>query len=434
MAPIAQISPSGRQINYLDAGLSSVMGAREIITMMSSRCMVARLVLGLNDLGDDGTIVLFKYLSSNLGNKYKVAEISLNSNGIGDRGLLAITEYLNNNLTLKELFLQNNRFLGDPPVIEALTTAINLSVLETLSLTTNRGLTDSFIEQFLPKLDSPHLREIHLSAMGLTSRSTPHIIEFISSPRCHLHTFKCNGNSLGSPSVRRIIRAIERSNFGLLRVELYSNQSVDGGQTGGAENEASMGLESWKESEKLLKRVLLRNDYLKREIRTEALCLLRLARALLLQRTKANQTVNNPLPQRHSNDSCSCISAQISSSMSFLCLPTELQLHIFFFLAPTLSSAQRVRIYTYASSHSTLPSLLGFPSRRNSVCTFNSSSMSGKMQSGYGGGSRKGIGVGNKEEERAKWLAKVGCCTFEPERSDIYQPRQVPNSMAIFDT
>jgi hypothetical protein len=70
-------------------------GAREIITMISARRMVA-----LNDLGDDGTTVLFRYLSSTPGRKHRVAEISLNSNGIGDRGLFAIAEYLNDNLAL----------------------------------------------------------------------------------------------------------------------------------------------------------------------------------------------------------------------------------------------------------------------------------------------------------------------------------------------
>jgi hypothetical protein len=61
----------------------------------------------MNRLGDDGTIVLFDYLGSDVGKKNKLAEISLNSNGISDRGLLAIAEYLSNNLALKELFLQN---------------------------------------------------------------------------------------------------------------------------------------------------------------------------------------------------------------------------------------------------------------------------------------------------------------------------------------
>lgn len=77
--------------------------------MVSSRKFVTKLILGHNDLSDDGSIVLFKFLSSSLGRKYQIAEISLNGNGIGNRGLSAITEYLRGNLVLKELFLQNVR-------------------------------------------------------------------------------------------------------------------------------------------------------------------------------------------------------------------------------------------------------------------------------------------------------------------------------------
>lgn len=75
--------------------------------MISSRRLVTKLILGHNELGDDGTIVLFKFLTSPIGRKHPIVEISLNSNDIGDRGLLAISEYLKDNIHLKELFLQN---------------------------------------------------------------------------------------------------------------------------------------------------------------------------------------------------------------------------------------------------------------------------------------------------------------------------------------
>ncbi|OBZ67885.1 hypothetical protein A0H81_12218 [Grifola frondosa] len=68
---------------------------------------------------------------------------------IGNRGLLAISAYLRNNTTLKELFLQNNAFFGDPEVTAAFTLALNSSCLETLSLTTNPQLSDTFIAHFL---------------------------------------------------------------------------------------------------------------------------------------------------------------------------------------------------------------------------------------------------------------------------------------------
>lgn len=82
-------------------------GAQEIIFLITSRRSVTKLVLGHNELGDDGCIVLFKFLASTVGQKHRISEISLNSNGIGNRGLLAISEYLVDNTSLKELFLQN---------------------------------------------------------------------------------------------------------------------------------------------------------------------------------------------------------------------------------------------------------------------------------------------------------------------------------------
>lgn len=75
--------------------------------MISARRIVTKLVLGHNELSDDGCIVLFKFLNSAVGRRYQITEISLNSNSIGDRGLLAIAEYLRNNEVLAELFLQN---------------------------------------------------------------------------------------------------------------------------------------------------------------------------------------------------------------------------------------------------------------------------------------------------------------------------------------
>jgi hypothetical protein len=326
-----------------------------------------------------------------------------------------------------------NRFTGSPSVVEAFAFALNASHLETLSLTTNRTLSDPFLAHFLPRLDAPHLREIHLSAMDLTPRAAPHIVAFLSSPRCRLHTLKCNGNALGHRAVRAIIRAIERCNFGLLRVELYANQlshgnyAEDEGIVGEAEGGqwAPTGVDLWKECERLLKRVLSRNKHLRRETQKEAVYLLRFTRALLLRPASVNPTADDPLlPRRHPNASCACIRAPTPPSspasdrtpapvFSFLCLPTELQLYILSFLAPTLSSAQRIRIYIYASSPGTLPSLLCLPSRGNSACRFGPLGVSGKEMV-ESGGKRAGV-WGAQVGEKARWLVKVGCCVFEPE-------------------
>jgi Leucine Rich repeat len=83
-------------------------GAEELISMIKARRTVHRLVLGHNELGDDGCVALFTFLAgSSDGRKYHIAYISLNANEIGERGLLAIAEYLKDNQHLKHLLLQN---------------------------------------------------------------------------------------------------------------------------------------------------------------------------------------------------------------------------------------------------------------------------------------------------------------------------------------
>ncbi|KAJ7139394.1 hypothetical protein C8R44DRAFT_693839 [Mycena epipterygia] len=436
--------PSRGYIDRMDAGLTSVRGAQEIISMISSRRFVTKLILGHNELSDDGCVVLFTFLTSSVGRKYQIAEISLNSNSIGDRGLYSIAEYLQGNQFLKELFLQNNRFTGDAETFATFTSALNTSRLELLSLTTNRSLSDSFLEVFLPFLDSPHLREVHLSAIGLTPQGAPHLVAYLSSPRCRLHTLKCNGNTLGFRAVKSIIRAIERHNFSLLTVELYSNHlagpvSSDNTSEDDDDDEGAgpASLDAWKANDAHIRRVLLRNAHLKRETEKEALQLLRYARPLLLW-NPAN------VPSTRCND-CSYIElpGQIASEtvlehppnqgFAFRSLPTELQLYIISFLAPTLSPAQRIRIYNYASSPATLPRaglcLPGLPGRASSSmqCVLDPASMpfgisSGGAAQGCAGGKCAGSlnsVLCHKEQQRVEWLRAIGCSSYDPHREEM---------------
>ncbi|KAJ7729227.1 hypothetical protein DFH07DRAFT_1066225 [Mycena maculata] len=437
-APRVPLSSRG-YIDRMDAGLTSIRGAQEIISMISSRRFVTKLILGHNELSDDGCVVLFTFLASAVGRKYRIAEISLNSNSIGNRGLAAISQYLNGNQALKELFLQNNRFTGDAETFASFTTALNTSHLELLSLTTNRSLSDDFVEVFLPFLDSPHLREVHLSAIGLTSRAAPHLIAYLSSPRCRLHTLKCNGNTLGFRAVKSIVRAIERHNFSLLTVELYSNHlagpvSSDNTSEDDDDDEAGgpASIDAWKASDTQIRRVLLRNAHLKRETEREALQLLRYARPLLLSSAGASA--------RCADFSCSAPPSSVVLAHSpvsgggfpFRALPTELQLHIMSFLAPTLSPAQRIRIYTYASSHATLPRAgLFLPGRGGgggggSLCVLDPASMSfGAVLGGCAGGKCAGAlnsVVCHKEQQRAEWLTAVGCSAYDPHRDGEGDP------------
>ncbi|KAJ7237476.1 hypothetical protein B0H12DRAFT_1138922 [Mycena haematopus] len=370
-------------IDRMDAGLTSVRGAQEII-------------LGHNELADDGCVVLFKFLGSAVGRKYQIAEISLNSNSIGNRGLLAISEYLGGTKTYvrtisslhNELtFYTQNQFTGDAETFSSFTTALNTSHLEFLSLTTNR--------------------------------TAPYIIAYLSSPQCRLHTLKCNGNTLGFRAVKSIIRAIERHNFTLSTVELYSNHLV--GPVGSdntsdedddEENGGPASLDAWKTSDALIRRVLLRNTHLKRETEKEALQLLRYARSRC--------------------GDCSCVDVPNAAAseptskhtqFAFRSLPTELQLYIMSFLAPTLSPAQRIRIYNYASSPATLPRIgLCLPGRTSSTaCVLDPASMPFGMSSSGGCSGGKCAGslnsvVCHKEQQRGEWLTAVGCSAYDPHR------------------
>ncbi|KAI0363160.1 RNI-like protein [Pilatotrama ljubarskyi] len=449
-------------IESMDAGLKSVAGAQDVIKDMLSRRSVTKLILGHNFLGDEGCEELFGFLSSEAGRKYKIAEISLNSNGIGNRGLLAISRYLRDNTTVKELFLQNNDFVGDPSVAVVLALAINTSRLETLSLASNPALTDIFVAHFLPVLDAPYFREVHLSVCGLTEGIAQPLIEYLTSPRCQLHVLKLNGNQLRARGVWSIVRSIRHANYTLLRMELYatglSRLPVDSDVSSSDEEDPNSHPPRWQDVESDLRRSLARNLTLKSLVEKEALALLRYSRVLLL-RPKVRDAPSPLSTVSPCSESCSCVQMSTNTLFSsigqpyplsavssppgsyfpFTRLPTELQLHILSFLAPILSNAQRLRIFTYASSPSTLPTLL--PCLSNGGCIPDPASpqftMGGPAAGGFGlstgitlrkrgGGSvsacanGKCMGAGNsvlcrREAERSQWLASVRCTAFELE-------------------
>ncbi|KAI9062127.1 RNI-like protein [Trametes sanguinea] len=415
---------------------------QEVIKDMLSRRSVTKLILGHNNLGDEGCEELFGFLSSEAGRKYKIGEISLNSNAIGNRGLLAISRYLRDNAALKELFLQNNVFGGDPSVAVMLALAINTSRLETISLSSNSMLGDAFIAHFFPVLDAPYLREIQLNVCGLTHDAAPHL--------------------LGVRGVGSIVRAIHRANYTLHRLELYSTGmtflSDDSEASSGDEEDSKARTVRWQDVENDLKRSLARNLTLQHAVEKDALRLLRYSRVLLL-RPKARDTSSAAKAVSPCSESCSCTQLATNSLFSsigqpyslsstsspsgshfpFTRLPMELQLHILSFLAPILSNAQRLRIFTYASSPTTLPTLL--PCLTNGGCIPDPASpqftMGGPAAGGFGmstgitlrkrgGGSvsacanGKCMGAGNsvlcrREAERSQWLASVRCTAFELE-------------------
>lgn len=294
---------------------------------------------------------------------------------------------------------KQNSFSGDPPTTSKFVNAVNNSNLEVLSLTSNRPLSDAFVEVFLPALNAPSLRVLHLSAMNLTPLSCPYILDFITDPqRCHLRALKCNGNSLGLQAVRSIIRAVTRKNYALVTVELYANHLESdslsdtlpsdydsNGEDTDVDEAAALRL-AWRACQHRMNLVLTRNALLEGYVEWESLQLLRYARILLLHTQCIESSVRLlPAPPMPNN-----------VSPSFTSLPIEIQHHILSFLAPHLSAGQLIRIIGYASSANTLPCLLP-RLRGNTIHT------------------RERVGMQNTKEQRRIWLDTLRCSSFEPE-------------------
>lgn len=433
------------QFNHSEEGLHGVSGAQKVIPLLNSyRNGVIKMSLNHNSLGDDGICQLFAYLSSPEGSKHRatLTDISLTGNGIGCKGLQAIAEYVRGNDVLRTLWLTNNDFTPDPATLSCLANALNNSRLRLLSLTGNSRLGDSFVERFLPLLRSRFLQELHINTIGLTPRSAPVIATWITGSRarssqgvCHLQTLKCSGNSLGARGVSEILRAIERGNWALTKVEVYANRLPDAplpslppslpsssppsspdkllpdGSLAASDTD-----EAWKDCDRALHRITMRNQYWKRRVEKEALNLLKYARPLLMR-------------SRSSTSSASLVLSHPSSSppstltMGFVALPNELKLCILSQFAPTLSSTQRVHIYNYASDPATLPPLT--PTLRRDIskpCLADPSTLGASVGGpNYGSGCPAGKCMGpnslvcRREEERARFLEAVGCTAYEPE-------------------
>jgi hypothetical protein len=176
-------------------------------------------------------------------------------------------------------------------------------------------LADDFAASFFPYLTAPRLESLRLSAVGFTSATVPLIDNFLRSPHCSpLKFLTLNGNELGHEGVVQIIQTVREHNYCLTHFELFSNWHSDFSEW-----------EQWKILLNDLRGALGRNGELAFETRTQALSLLRIARAALLR---------------------PCTTPR---------LPLELVLHIFSFVAPTASMAQRSRIISYATDPGTLP-------------------------------------------------------------------------------
>jgi hypothetical protein len=253
---------------------------------------------------------------------------------------------------------------GDHPTMLRFVLAVNRSNLHKLSLTCNKSLADAITTTFLPNLSCPNLTELHLSVCSLGPSATPALLSYLTSPRSYrLFNLKLSGNPLGLPSVTPIVQELERGNWSLGWVEMHACCFNGAGQLD----------QGWAKCEEQLRyNVLQRNQYLGRKSAAEAILLLPHARPALVAYGRQGTGAR---PR----------------------LPPELVIFILSFLAPTLSSAQHIRVCTFAASPSTLPRLgLTLPSP---LPDLPSSRPKGGSQS---------------FDERIKWLQKVGCDRFEP--------------------
>ena len=249
----------------------------------------------------------------------------------------------------------------------------------------------------MPALKSLHLRELYVSGLNITPRSCPRVVDYLSSPtRCHLRSFICNGNGFGSRGVQSIVDAVRRHNHIISFVELYVNELSEGL----LEDDGSPlqhDFDAWKASDALLSRILTRNKLLKHETERQALRLLRYARPLLLH----TLTVPTVLSA----------ATHVQGASPFFGLPAEIQQYILSFFGPTLSIAQRIRIFVYASTPSTLPPLLP---HLISAATRGAAGRSIDSMSFLG----HSAGMCNREHARASWLSTVQCDGYELEANE----------------
>ncbi|KAG6830245.1 hypothetical protein H0H87_008772 [Tephrocybe sp. NHM501043] len=431
----AQVSLGSRtRIESKDSNLHSVEGAQKLISVIEGRRIVYSLQVSHNELGDDGGVALFNFLSSTKGRQNPISGIHIGSNKLKNASLLATAAYLKGNRHLQILDLSNNDYTGDLNIGSTFAHAVNASCLETLNLASNNGLSDTFISSFLSLLDCRSLRSLSLTTTGITPASVPHIADYLSSRRCHLDTFSVNSNRLENAGIQAIYDALNScDNYRLTRLSVFANQ--------GDVDQAT--LDENKRIQSVLRILVARNMHLNQETQADALRLLRYSRPLLLH---SEDTQNKPTSGHvPCNESCSCFptvqlpnqSQSPSPEPPFNKLPTEMKHYILSFLAPKLSPAQRIRIFRFASSASTLPQLLPcLPSRGagHSICVPDPSSIDfgdtnkiwkiggGGIGSGGGCAAGKCLGSSNsvvchREQDSKAWLASIRCDVYEREGS-----------------
>ncbi|KAI5123238.1 hypothetical protein M0805_001327 [Coniferiporia weirii] len=390
-------------------GLMSVEGAQEIIDAIKARESVKSLVLGYNSLGDDGCRELFRFLCTEGGRRHKIVVINLDCNDIRDNSLEAIAEYLVGNEHLKELHLRENKIQGDEALALKFSSAINASCLEQLFLFENTELSDPFFITFISHLDPPALRKLDVSDSGITSESGSALVPFLTSQRSRaLETLSCE-NYFDRLTIRSLILGIRMSNFTLQKLEIDFLPS-GGVSTYEVENES----ETLDYIITSLNHSLRRNKMLRQQTHREALLLLSYSRTLSLHPSQpppheSSQDPESPGRSTRLGSQPASVSPARASPFPFHALPGELQQHVLAFLTPTLSTAQRYRVFRSAASPATLRTF--FPQ-----LDMESWLPAPPKKCNCKGDECKGARVGRHRNcTRKRWLEEVGCIRFEAE-------------------
>ena len=284
-----------------------------------------------------------------------------------------------------------NDFVGESDIIGSFAEALNSSSLRILSLSSCDGLSDAFAERFFPRLDSPHLANLQLSTTNLSRAAVPHIVEYLSSPRCRpLATLKLNGNNFGTRGASKIVRWIKRANFNIVNLEMYGARTFQGGQDVSSEGDSSDSTDSSDDAatrfEEVLLYALTRNGFLQRHTHAAAFRLLQYSRTLLLKPREASEH------------------EAIRTPFHIQSLPSELQLHILSLTVDTLSAKQRIRIFQFASDPNTLPEILPDLRRRQSE-GIPGPSLLKKSSTPFT--------LTPRDANRTQWLRAVGCDLYE---------------------
>lgn len=315
---------------------------------------------------------------------------------------------------------------------------------------------------------------------GLTKSDAGLLASYVGRPdgSCKLLELRASANNMGYRGVRKLVGALSWC-WTIEKVELFANFIDDEGEASddpdaveNADEESGVTVPhyissqdaitsiavgsgcGWVDLERKLKNTLARNIYLKGGVIDQSLRLLRYSRQFLWQNDHTETCFGPPCPDCE----CSPVSQPTTRndsntsdpqpSFPYTRLPTEIQLSVLSHLAPLLSTAQRLRIFEYASDKATLPTLRlclpssqSLPSRRRSNCIPDptilgfglasvgisnrgkqsvSLSRSSNLQSTHSTACSGGSCMGNKsvkcqrETERQKWLTDMGCDVYDP--------------------